>query len=173
MLTQARLKELMTYDASTGVFARVKSVQGSGRNVSNQLNRDGYLVFNIDRKTYLRHRLAWLYVHGVFPDGHIDHINRVKTDNRICNLRVVTAFESNQNIPPVKNDLYPNVHWAPKKNKFMVRMRSARKEYRKYFASLEDAKRCSDEMRRKYKPLFTAIESESAYNPDNFPRGQK
>ena len=157
MLTQARLKELMTYDADTGVFIRHKSVQRAGKKLSCTPNKDGYFSVNIDRKTYLQHRVAWLYVHGVFPEGHIDHINRVKTDNRICNLRVVTAFESNQNIPPAKNDLYPNVRWIAKRNRFMVRIRSAKKEYNRFFESLEDAKRCSDEMRKQYKPLFTVV----------------
>lgn len=155
MLTQARLKELMAYDEGTGVFTRYKSVQRGGKQVSCTPNKDGYFSANIDRKTYVQHRLAWLYVHGAFPEGHIDHINRIKTDNRICNLRVVTAFESNQNIPPVENGLYPNVRWIAKKNRFRVRMRSAKKEYNRFFKSFEEAKQCSDEMRKKYKPLFT------------------
>ena len=162
MLTQARLKELMTYDADTGVFTRHKSVQRGGKQVGCTPNKDGYFSAGIDGKTYLQHRLAWLYAHGVFPGGHIDHINRVKTDNRLCNLRVVTAFESNQNIPPVKNDIYPNVLWISKRNRFRVRMRSARKEYTRFFKSLEDAKQCSDEMRKQYKPLFTVVQPNAA-----------
>ena len=155
MLTQARLKDLMTYDDETGVFARIKSVNRAGRRVSDRPNSDGYLQFCIDYKMYLQHRVAWLYAYGEFPKGDLDHINRVKTDNRLCNLRVVTSFENSQNKPPAKNNLYPHVHWVDQKNRFRVRIRSAGKAYVKFFKSLEDAKKCSDEMRKKYKPLFT------------------
>jgi hypothetical protein len=155
MLTQVRLKELMTYDADTGVFTRIKSVSRAGKRVSEKPNSDGYLHFCIDYKLYLQHRAAWLYVYGKFPEGHLDHINRVKTDNRLSNLRVVTDFENSQNTPPAKNSLYPNVHWVTQKNSFRVRVKSAGKEHVRFFKLFEDAKKCSDEMRKKYKPLFT------------------
>jgi hypothetical protein len=157
MLTQARLKELMTYDADTGVFTRIKSVNRAGRRVSDKPNTDGYLHFCIDYKIYLQHRAAWLYAYGEFPEGHLDHINRIKTDNRLCNLRVVTDFENSQNTPPAKNNLYPHVGWIAQKKSYRVKIKSAGKAHVRFFKSLEDAKQCSDEMRKKYKPLFTAV----------------
>lgn len=157
MLTQARLKELLTYDENTGVFTRIKSVQGSGYRVGNKPNGTGYLPVCIDYKSYLQHRLAWLYVHGEFPDGHIDHINRVKTDNRLCNLRVVTDFENSQNKLPAPNNLYPHIHWLVNRNRFRVRIKSDGKAYEKSFKSFEDAKKYSDEMRKQHKPLFTVV----------------
>ena len=157
MLTQERLKELMIYDAETGMFTRIKSVNRAGRRVSNKPNNFGYLHFCIDYKLYLQHRTAWLYAYGEFPKGQIDHINRIKTDNRLCNLRVVTEFENSQNTTPAKNNLYPHVHWMSKKNRFRVRIRSAGKAYARFFKSFEEAKQCSDEMRKKYKPLFTVV----------------
>lgn len=159
MLTQARLKELMTYDADTGIFTRIKSVSRAGKHVSDKPNRHGYLHFCIDYRSYLQHRAAWLYAYGEFPKGHLDHINRVKTDNRLCNLRVVTNLENSQNVPPAKNNLYPNVHWEPRKNSYRVRVKSAGKAHVRFFKSLEDAKKCSDELRKKYKPLFTVCAS--------------
>jgi hypothetical protein len=157
MLTQARLKELMTYDADTGVFTRIRSVNRAGRRVSDKLNRHGYLHFCIDYKMYLQHRVAWLYVYGEFPEGHLDHINRIKTDNRICNLRVVTAFENSQNKLPAANNLYPHIHWLVNRNRFRVRIKSDGKVYEKCFKSFEDAKNFSDEMRKQHKPLFTVV----------------
>jgi len=155
MLTQARLKDLMAYDADTGLFTRIKSVQASGKRVSDKPNGDGYLQFCIDYKMYLQHRAAWLYAYGEFPKGHIDHINRVKTDNRLCNLRVVNDFENSQNRTLAKNNLYPHVQWLRKKNSFKVKIVSAGKAYVRVFKSFEDAKNCSNEFRKKYKPLFT------------------
>lgn len=37
-----------------------------------------------------KHRIKPL-THGEWPKGYIDHINRIKTDNRPCNLRDVSA----------------------------------------------------------------------------------
>jgi len=55
-----------------------------------QLIKIGYIIIKINRKDYQAHRLAWLYEYGNFPKQTIDHINRIKTDNRICNLRDVS-----------------------------------------------------------------------------------
>ena len=54
---------------------------------------NGYIQANINKKkTKLAHRLIWESVHGIIPEGlQINHINGIKTDNRICNLELVTA----------------------------------------------------------------------------------
>jgi len=87
-LTQARLKELLHYDPDTGVFTWRET--GPGRKnglIAGCLRVDGYWFIAIDQQRYLAHRLAWFYVHGYFPENDTDHINRIRTDNRISNLR--------------------------------------------------------------------------------------
>lgn len=100
MLTQARLKEFLSYDPETGVFTNVKS--GKGRKpvgaVAGSPHKHGYLSSMIDGKNYLHHRLAWFYVHGYFPPSDTDHINGVRNDNRLCNLRPAERFENCQNV---------------------------------------------------------------------------
>jgi len=107
MLTQARLKEVLHYDADSGIFRwktstnrRIKALQVAGC-----IRGDGYMLIGIDRKFYLAHRLAWLYVHGSWPVDQIDHISGCRTDNRICNLREATGAENMQNHrnPPSSN----------------------------------------------------------------------
>lgn len=99
MVTQARLKELLDYDLGTGVFTwRVSCGTAKSGSVSGTVRPDGYVGIQIDRKPYLAHRLAWLYVHGEFPTDQIDHVNRVRTDNRIENLRLATNAENAQNM---------------------------------------------------------------------------
>lgn len=57
----------------------------------------GYIQVRLDYKRYYAHRLAWLYVHGVWPCGVIDHINGCADDNRIANLRDVSQGINRQN----------------------------------------------------------------------------
>lgn len=98
-MTQDELKCLMHYDPDTGIFTskikRGKVTVGKKVGTLNPLN--GYLKCCVNRKQYQMHRLAWLYVYGKFPDKEIDHINGIKTDNRISNLRDVTPSENQHN----------------------------------------------------------------------------
>ena len=99
-LTQARLKELLHYDPENGVFTHIKARRGlrSGSLAGGIDKAEGYLQIMVDGKRYQAHRLAWLYVHGDFPPNDIDHISRVRDDNRICNLRLATRSENMQNL---------------------------------------------------------------------------
>ena len=98
MLTIERIRHVFTYDKSTGNlvrnFGRGKAKKGS---FSSCTDKDGYVVIGVDNKIYRAHRLVWFYVNGEFPDGDLDHINRIKTDNRIANLRCVTKAQNIQN----------------------------------------------------------------------------
>lgn len=59
--------------------------------------RNGYRCGGIGRGTYTAHRVIWAIFYGNHPDGQIDHINGRRDDNRIDNLRVVTAHENRRN----------------------------------------------------------------------------
>ena len=66
--------------------------------VVNTLNSYGYVVVNVQGKLKMVHRVIWEHVHGPIPYGlQIDHINGVRTDNKIANLRLVTNAENQQN----------------------------------------------------------------------------
>lgn len=97
-ITQSELKEHLFYDCETGVFTWLKSYknQHMGKPVGST-DRDGYLQIKVLKKLYRAHRLAWLFVNGCFPSGQIDHINGMRQDNRITNLREVTFAGNSQN----------------------------------------------------------------------------
>lgn len=98
-LTQERLTAVLYYDEFTGVFTRRLS-RGNLYQQGDTAGRStfyGYSVISVDGVEYLAHRLAWLYVHGSWPIEDIDHINGVRTDNFISNLRDVSPTINMQN----------------------------------------------------------------------------
>ena len=95
MLTAEKLRERLDYDPETGVFTwRVKPRQKSIIGHAGHLSKTGYVYISVQKKSYPAHRLAWLYTYGCWPHKEIDHINRVRSDNRIANLREATRAEN-------------------------------------------------------------------------------
>lgn len=72
-----------------GTFERKDSRHSGGHR-----DKDGYIVIKIEKKAYKAHRLVYAYFNGHFPEHEIDHINRVRSDNRIENLRDVTRAQN-------------------------------------------------------------------------------
>ncbi len=99
------LRSLVHYDPETGVFTRLKK-WGSKPvgSVIGGLSPQGYWQIAVQGKTYPAHRLAWLYMTGMWPDKDIDHVNRNRADNRFCNLRAVTRSENLQNASLRRNN---------------------------------------------------------------------
>ncbi len=100
-LTAARLRELLHYDPGTGVFTWLAKSHHRSRvqigGVAGGLGAGGYWQIGIDMVLHKAHRLAWLHHYGEWPDGGLDHINRVTTDNRIANLRIASQSQNRQN----------------------------------------------------------------------------
>lgn len=123
-LSQARLKEVLRYDEVTGDFIWIskycaKVVVGSKAGA----DCNGYRTIKIDGQGYYAHRLAWLYMTGVFPD-EVDHENRVKSDNRWMNLRLATRGqnESNKSVSKANTSGVKGVHWAARDKRWIARI---------------------------------------------------
>lgn len=105
-LTQDILKELLQYDPSTGDFVWRKDhgVNAKAGALAGVISPVGYRQIGIGSKTYLGHRLAFLYMTGAFPPETVDHANGVRSDNRFENLRAATQSENIANRGPNRNN---------------------------------------------------------------------
>jgi len=143
LITQAELKKLLSYDPKTGVFRWRKT--GKGRNadrIAGNTNNHGYRALCIRGKRYQAHRLAWLYVHGVWPAGDLDHRNGVRDDNRIKNLRQATRSQNMQNKSLQANNTsgYKGVCWNIGMKKWQANIRlHGKRKFLGYFSNIEDA----------------------------------
>ena len=138
-ITQSEVKGIFNYDPETGDFTwrvdrgtRAKAGDKAG------CNHNGYIRVGLDGRNYLVHRLIWLYMTGAFPDGEIDHINRVKDDNRFGNLRVVSSKGNSKNLSLSKANTtgISGVFWDKKLEKWQVQIRGA---HEGFFPCLLDA----------------------------------
>ena len=104
-ISVARLREVLNYDPETGIFTRREKHCRKVRvgEVAGSVSPTGYVIVRLFNRNYRAHRLALAYVEGCFPQGEVDHINRVRSDNRYANLRHATRLENAQNT--TKNSL--------------------------------------------------------------------
>jgi hypothetical protein len=94
--TVEQLRELLSYDPDTGKLTWIK--RGRGRwGAVGDVDRRGYAHFRFAGSHYYAHRVAWAIHHGREPENQIDHINGIKTDNRLVNLRDVPQHINMQN----------------------------------------------------------------------------
>lgn len=99
-LTAERVRRLLDYDPSTGIFrwlelppatkiVKVGDVAGG--------NDNGYVRIRVDGRTHYAHCLAWLWMTGQWPTDQVDHRNTVRSDNRWENLRQASQQLNSQN----------------------------------------------------------------------------
>lgn len=97
VLTHEKLKELLNYCPISGVFTRrIGTLETPAGAIADRPQSKGYMRLCVLGSQYLSHRVAWFYVHGVWP-SEIDHIDMNKTNNAISNLRVVTSGQNKEN----------------------------------------------------------------------------
>ena len=160
MITQSELQEVLNYNPDTGIFTwKIKTCKKIcvGK-IAGHIASNGYINLSIKKKSYLAHRLAWLYVNGNFTKHTIDHINGNKKDNRIVNLREATKSENswNRKMQIDNTSGIKGVYWFSERNKWVARI-SVNKQniFLGTFINLKLAENAVIEARNKYHGEFS------------------
>jgi HNH endonuclease len=96
MLTAKRLRKVLSYAPTTGIFrwkvsASSRALVGS---IAGAKNGRGYHQIRIGGRPYSASRLAWLYMTGKWPNSEINYTNGKPSDTRWANLRETTSSQN-------------------------------------------------------------------------------
>ena len=143
-LTAEYLRSILNYEPATGIFTWKVRTSRSVKvgDVAGSLDGDSYLRISVQSRGYKAHRLAWLHVYGEWPKDQLDHVNRVRTDNRISNLREVTNKQNQQNRSKRSDNTsgYQGVFWHKRDFKWQATIAHNYKDiHLGYFTTIEEA----------------------------------
>jgi hypothetical protein len=144
-MNSERLKSVVRYDPDAGLFVWLVSNNISYKigDVCGTYRKDGYIHIKTDGRSYLAHRLAWLYVYGNWPTGQIDHIDGMRHNNRLANLRDVSQSVNLHNQKKARVDSksgHLGVYWNNSDRKWMAQITSnGSQRCLGYFSDITDA----------------------------------
>ena len=132
ILTQERIKEILSYDMETGLFTwlvsnsnRVSVGDVAGYKKLASGTGKHYIVIRINKELYYAHQLVWLYMHGKFtkyPIEETDHIDGNGCNNSFNNLRIVSKNENHKNVRLQSNNTSGvcGVSWDSSRSKWVA-----------------------------------------------------
>ena len=132
-------KTIFSYDEKTGILVwKINISNIKSGTVAGSLDSKGHLRVNFKGKKYAVHRIAYEIAHGPIPTGmEIDHINRVKTDNRLINLRLATHTQNACNSKIRKDNISGSVgvFWVESRLRWVATIRV--NKIKKYLGSFK------------------------------------
>jgi hypothetical protein len=125
--SQAELKQILDYNPDIGIFTWKARLSQSSKigDVAGSKYKNGYIVIRANLIRYYAHRLAWIYIFGEISNNiQIDHVNGIRNDNRLINLRLATQSQNNYNQKlSIKNTSgFKGICWDKKVNKWVARI---------------------------------------------------
>jgi len=149
-----QLKSYFQYEPETGnIFWIAKGRGKIKKKPAGSKLYSGYIGICIGPKRVQAHRIAWALHNGAWPEKQIDHINGIKTDNRIENLRLATNAQNGKNIKLNKNNKsgVNGVYYDEKRNKWRSYIKVNHKQISLgSFSDFELAKNARKEAENKY-----------------------
>lgn len=118
-----RLRELLSYDETTGVLiwkmqpptsrSNIGFNNKCGGKVAGTVGDGGYIMLGIGKVYYLAHRIIWKMMTGEDPVDLIDHEDTNRGNNRWINLREASNGPNIQNSRIRKDNKsgFKGVHW--------------------------------------------------------------
>ncbi|PJD62679.1 endonuclease [Enterobacter kobei] len=159
LMSVGDIRDLIDYNAETGVLTA--KVNFSGRQAGSVIGSQtwqGYYAFSLFGKKCFAHRLAWLLHYGEWPSQPIDHINGIKTDNSIRNLRLCSLSQNQFNKPTQKNNTtgVKGVYWNKRDKRYVASVQFNGKKYSAgHHKDIESAKEEVMKLREKLAGEFT------------------
>lgn len=129
------MKEYIKYNSETGLFYWLKTKSRSIKinDEAGTKHHSGYIYIQFNKKQYAAHRLAWAFHNDKDIINEIDHINGIKSDNRIINLRHVSHRRNSQNQKRHRDGKLFGATYSKFHKKWMSRIRIGKKT--KYLGS--------------------------------------
>jgi hypothetical protein len=151
-----RVRTLFDYVPELGwlVWRVSRSHVRAGERACNLNPRNGYRRIKVDGRRLLEHRLVWIHVKGFTPgEFQIDHINRIRDDNRISNLQLATSLDQRINAGLSSNNTsgIRGLHRDRNRGKWQARIQIRGKfKHLGYFDNIDDAIAARQIAERKY-----------------------
>jgi hypothetical protein len=136
------LKKHYEYDPETGDIK--KKTAGKRWKIGHRMgwkSAGGYMSANIFGKYTYLHIVAYAMHHGVWPTSNIDHINRIRDDNRAVNLRLADDSQNgaNQSLRIDNTSGKKGVTWSKRRGKWQAQIQFRGKRRCAWFDSVDQA----------------------------------
>lgn len=159
LMSVGDIRDLIDYNPETGVLTAKANFSGrqAGSVIGSQ-TWQGYYAFSLFGKKCFAHRLAWLLHYGEWPSQPIDHINGIKTDNSIRNLRLCSLSQNQFNKPTQKNNTtgVKGVYWNKRDKRYVASVQFNGKKYSAgHHKDIDSAKEAVMKLREKLAGEFT------------------
>lgn len=164
----SELRALLDYNPQTGALTW-RTRKGDGRETSRWnsryagreaggINAIGYRNISIFGRSYSAHRLIWAIAYGEWPEDEVDHINNVRHDNRIANLRQATTSQNAMNRLRRSDNKagYKGVRFYKRTGRWMASIRvNGKQQHLGYFDTAKQAHIAYKEAARKHHGEFS------------------
>lgn len=160
ILTQEVAQKMFDYKMGC-LYWKIDRLTVRAGELAGTINNCGYRQIGLFGKIYLQHRIIFLMFNGYLPK-YVDHINGVKIDNRIENLRAATASQNGQNKKRNAKTKYPakGIYQHSKyKDKYCVEIyHEGKRLHIGIYKTIDEAVIASNHARKKYQGEFAKID---------------